>query len=56
MNEGVGGREEGNYIQQCIKKKKKVTQYKPALKKYIYLKLTLRQLVALTENKIASGT
>lgn len=43
MNEGVRGKEESDDIQQCIlKNEKKSTQCKPALTKYVYLKLTLR--------------
>lgn len=56
MNEGIRGKKGSNYIRQCIFKKKNITQYKPALMKYVYLKLTLRRLRALTQNKIALGT
>ena len=55
MNEGVRGKEESIYIQQCIIKRK-ITQCKLALKKYVYLKLTSRQLIASTQNNIALGT
>lgn len=55
-NEGEKGfKEESNDIQQYTPKGK-ITQCKPALMKYVYLKLILRPLVALTQNEIASGT